>query len=252
MLRLDHRAAAPMLLALLVAVGMLLTAGAGGAPGPRKATVARTPPARPAARPASPAGQPLVVLLRDHVVRAAPRAHARSIGWVASRRPITRVRTVLPVLGRGAGWVHVRLPGRPNGHAGWISANRTRPATTDWRITIRLSSRRVTVYHRGRAQGRFRAVIGGPATPTPRGRFFVEEIVHLSRLGRPFALAISARSGVYRQFAGGPGQIALHGTTGIPGALGAAVSHGCVRLSARAMRWLARHVGPGVPLTIRA
>jgi hypothetical protein len=248
MFSLDLRAAAPAFLALLVAVGMLLSAGAGGAPGPRKATVVRAP----APRPAAPAGQRLVVLLRDHVVRATPRAYARRIGWVAARRPLTRVRTVLPVLGRRAGWVHVRLPGRPNGHAGWISAYRTRPATTEWRIAVRLSTRRVSVYHRGRLQGRFRAVIGRPDTPTPRGRFFVEEIIRLSKLGRPFALAVSARSGIYRQFAGGPGQIALHGTTGIAGALGTAVSHGCVRLSPRAMAWLARRVGPGVPLTIRA
>ena len=163
---------------------------------------------------------------------------------------------VLPVLGRaraGRGsWIHVRLPGRPNGHAGWISADHTRRTYTDWRVSIRLSTRRVTVFHRGRVEGRFRAVVGRASTPTPRGHFFVEEAVPLSRLGGPFALAISARSNVYQQFAGGPGQVALHGTTGLTGALGTAVSHGCIRLSRRAITWLARRTGPGVPLTIRS
>jgi len=106
------------------------------------------------------------------------------------------------------------------------------------------------VYRAGRLQARFRAVVGAATTPTPRGRFFVEETVPLSGLGAPYALAISARSNVYDEFAGGPGQVALHGTTGLPGARGSAVSHGCIRLSPRAMRWLGRRIGPGVPLKI--
>lgn len=47
-----------------------------------------------------------------------------------------------------------------------------------------------------------------------------------------------------------PGQIALHGTDHLAGAMGTAVSHGCVRLSTRAITWLARPIGAGVPLTI--
>ena len=40
--------------------------------------------------------------------------------------------------GRGA-WVHVRLPGRPNSHAGWISADRTRHATTQWLLSVSIA-----------------------------------------------------------------------------------------------------------------
>jgi L,D-transpeptidase catalytic domain len=199
----------------------------------------------------APPGTPLVALRSDHVVRAAPGARARRIGHVAARRPLTRVRTVLPVVARSGRWVRVRLPGRPNGHAGWIHADGTRRTSTHWRITVRLAKRLVTVYHRGRLRGRFRTVIGRPDAPTPRGRSFVEEILPVSGIGRPYALALSSRSAVYQEFAGGPGQVAFHGTTGIPGALGTAVSHGCLRLSPRAMRWLARRVRPGVPVTVR-
>ena len=72
------------------------------------------------------ATQRLVVLEHDHAVRARPSRHARTIEWLGARRPLTGVRTVLPVLGRtlapgGQAWVHVRLPGRPNSHAGWTS-----------------------------------------------------------------------------------------------------------------------------------
>lgn len=205
-----------------------------------------------------PATQPLVVLLGDHVVRATPSVNARRIETVRARRPLTNVRTVLPVLryatsSGGRSWARVRLPGRPNGHAGWILTDRTRRASTGWHISLRLSTRTVTVYHGGRVERRFRAVVGKRSTPTPRGRFFVEEALALGSRdsGGPFALAASARSNVLQQFAGGPGQIALHGTNGLPGSLGTAVSHGCIRLSTRAITWLARRIGAGVPLTIK-
>ena len=205
-----------------------------------------------------PATQPLVVLLADHVVRATPSLNARRIETVRARRPLTKVRTVLPVLAYatssgGHSWARVRLPGRPNGHAGWILTDRTRPTSTGWHILVRLSTRLVTVYHGGRLERRFRAVVGKRSTPTPRGRFFIEEAVALGSRdsGGPFALAASARSNVLQEFAGGPGQIALHGTNRLRGSLGTAVSHGCIRLSPRAITWLAGRIGAGVPLTIK-
>jgi lipoprotein-anchoring transpeptidase ErfK/SrfK len=203
------------------------------------------------------ANQALVVLLHDHVARTWPDARARRIESVSAWRPLTGAQTVLPVLGHavsrsGQSWVRVRLPGRPNGHTGWISVQQTKQTSTGWHIVITLSARRVTVYHYGRAGRRFRAVVGKPSTPTPRGRFFIEEPVALSSrdAGGPFALATSARSNVLQEFEGGPGQIALHGTDNLSGAPGTAVSHGCVRLSTSAITWLAGHVGAGVPLTI--
>jgi lipoprotein-anchoring transpeptidase ErfK/SrfK len=200
--------------------------------------------------------QALVVLLHDHVARTSPSTRAHRIESVAARRPLTRVRTILPVLGHavsaGQSWVHVRLPGRPNGHDGWIPARRTRSTSTPWHIVVTLSTRRVVVYRYGHAERRFLAVVGKPSTPTPRGRFFVEEALSLSSrdAGGPFALATSARSRVLQEFAGGPGQIALHGTDNLSGALGTAASHGCIRLSARAITWLAKRIGAGVPLTV--
>ena len=203
------------------------------------------------------ASQPLVVLLHDHVARVAPSAHGSRIEAVAARRPLTRSRTVLPVLGqrsnRKAGsWLRVRLPGRPNGHTGWISANRTHQTSTPWRLRVTLSTRRVTVYRGGHVRRQFRAVIGKPSTPTPRGAFFIEEALALSsyETGGPFALATSARSNVFQEFEGGPGQIGIHGTNNLSGAPGSAASHGCIRLHPRAITWLARRIGAGVPLTV--
>jgi lipoprotein-anchoring transpeptidase ErfK/SrfK len=203
----------------------------------------------------APKAQPLVVLLRAHVARSAPNAQAHRIEAVAGRRPLTQVPTILPVFGhggRGDSWLRVRLPGRPNGHVGWISTKGTRATETEWRILVSLSARRVTVVHSGRTVRRFRAVVGKPSTPTPRGSFFVEEALALSpdEAGSPYALATSARSDALQEFDGGPGQIALHGTRHLAGRPGTAVSHGCIRLNTRAITWLARRIGSGVPVTI--
>jgi lipoprotein-anchoring transpeptidase ErfK/SrfK len=110
----------------------------------------------------------------------------------------------------------------------------------------------LTVYDRGRIVHRFPAVVGKPSTPTPQGQFFIEEGLTLSpgASGAPYALATSARSNVFTEFDGGPGQIAIHGMDNLPGALGTASSHGCVRLDVPDITWLATHIGAGVPLSI--
>ena len=69
-------------------------------------------------------------------------------------------------------------------------------------------------------------------------------------VGAPFALALSARSDVFQQFAGGPGQIALHGLMNVGGVLGTATSHGCVRLDNGMMRWLVTRIRPGTTVTV--
>lgn len=245
MIRIPRTAVAPPGLRRAASLTTLALLGAAAGTAPAAATAA------------VPGTQPLVVLQHDRVARTAPDAGARRITTIAARRPLTRVRTILPVVGLATGsdgrsWVRVRLPGRPNGRKGWIPAVQMRPASTDWHISIDLSERRVTVRRGGRIARRFRASVGTRATPTPVGRFFVEEAVALSARdsGAPFALATSARSNVLQEFAGGPGQIALHGIANLSGALGTAISHGCVRLSTRAITWLARRIGAGVPLTV--
>jgi lipoprotein-anchoring transpeptidase ErfK/SrfK len=153
---------------------------------------------------------------------------------------------------RPGGWVRVSLPGRPNGHDGWIRSAATQRASTAWRLAVDLSSRTLTVYRLGHIVRTFRAVVGKPSTPTPTGSFFVEEPVRLAAgaAGGPFALALSARSDVLQEFDGGPGQIAVHGRDNIGGTLGTAASHGCVRLADSAVSWLVGRVGAGTPVTI--
>jgi lipoprotein-anchoring transpeptidase ErfK/SrfK len=201
--------------------------------------------------------QALAILFGSQTAMAAPDGSSATLERVTMRRPITGERTVLPVIGETAGvdgveWLQVILPGRPNGHAGWIRRSATHAALTSWHIVVDNSARRVTVYQHGRRVRVFRAVVGKPATPTPRGKFFVEEVIQLRArdVGAPFALALSARSNVLQEFGGGPGQIGVHGLMNVGGVLGSAASHGCVRLDNAAMHWLVIRIGPGVPVTI--
>ena len=204
---------------------------------------------------AAPAIQPtqaLVTLLATHEVHKWPSAKAGSLPLISAERPITGVRTVLPVLGQNKNWLHVRLPGRPNGLTGWIRKKATVSSSTPWHLVVEIARRRVLALRRGHVVKTFAAVVGKPSTPTPLGTFFVEEAIRLNPggMGAPFALALSARSNVYQEFDGGPGQIALHGLTGIGGVPGTAVSHGCIRLDSAAMTWLVLRIRAGAPVTI--
>jgi len=190
-------------------------------------------------------------------VRATPGVPAPNGRTIPAWAPITGAQTVLPVVGHattssGAHWLRVMLPGRPNSATGWIAQSATRSTTTSWRIAIRTATRQVRVYRRGRLVRSFRAVVGKPSTPTPNGRFFVEESSAMPEgsPGAPYALATSARSNVLQEFEGGPGQIALHGVMNLGGIPGTAVSHGCVRLTNPSIRWLAARISAGVPVRI--
>jgi hypothetical protein len=194
----------------------------------------------------------LVTLLAPHEVHKWPSTNSRSLPLISSTRPLTGVRTVLPVLGHTKNWLHVRLPGRPNGLTGWIRKKATTLSFTTWHLVVEIGQRRVLAFRSGHLMKSFPAVVGKPSTPTPTGTFFVEEALRLrpGGMGAPFALALSARSNVYQEFDGGPGQIALHGLTGIGGVPGTAVSHGCIRLDSVPMTWLVLRLRAGAPVTI--
>ena len=202
-------------------------------------------------------------LLTNKDVSAKPVFGSKPVTAVADQRPITLTTTTLPVLATrtdeaGRVWLKVRLPGRVLGRkapprTGWITATYTRVTTTNWHVVVNVKKRQVTAYKDGRRKRTFRAIVGTSATPTPRGEYFVEETVKLPKNfpGAPYAIAASARSPVLKEFMGGPGQIALHGLNNVGGQLGTAASHGCVRVSTGAIKWLSRYIKAGTPLTIR-
>jgi lipoprotein-anchoring transpeptidase ErfK/SrfK len=152
-------------------------------------------------------------------------------------------------------WLRVLLPRRPNGTSGWIPATRAVVRRTPWRVVVDVDGRRVSLLHNGRVRRSWRAVVGAPGTPTPRGLFAIAE-----RVRQPdphgfigsWALHLSAYSNVLDNFGGGPGTIGIHGRGGASlwDPLGSAASHGCIRIDNGPVAFLARRALEGTPVRI--
>jgi lipoprotein-anchoring transpeptidase ErfK/SrfK len=96
------------------------------------------------------------------------------------------------------------------------------------------------------------AGVGSPATPTPTGRFYVNQrLVPADRSGPfgPAALGISAFSPVLTRWPQG-GPIAIHGTDE-PGSIGRARSNGCIRLRNATLERVFAAAGAGTPVLVR-
>jgi lipoprotein-anchoring transpeptidase ErfK/SrfK len=151
-----------------------------------------------------------------------------------------------------ATWLHVALPLRPNGVTGWVRARNVQRALVHTRITVDLSERRVRLYRRGKLVLSSRAAVGSSATPTPLGRYYVNQRLVPRDASGPFgpgAVGISAFSPVLTGWAQG-GPIAIHGTNE-PWSIGHAVSNGCIRLPNPVLRRLFKQALAGTPVLIR-
>jgi lipoprotein-anchoring transpeptidase ErfK/SrfK len=150
-------------------------------------------------------------------------------------------------------WYHVQLPLRPNGITGWVRAAdvRLEPVTT--RIVVELGERRVILYERGREMMRIRVAIGSSATPTPTGRYYVNQRLIPADPTGPFgpgAIGISAFSPVLTGWVQG-GPIAIHGTNR-PELIGQAVSNGCIRVRNDELVRLFERTRAGTPVLVRS
>jgi lipoprotein-anchoring transpeptidase ErfK/SrfK len=146
----------------------------------------------------------------------------------------------------------VQVPKRPNGVTGWVSANAVGVEKVRTRIVVDLSDRRVTLLKDGRKVLSSTAAIGSTATPTPTGRFYVNQRLIPTEKTGPFgpgAVGISAFSDVLTGWAQG-GPIAIHGTNA-PWSIGKAVSNGCIRLPNRVLKRVFRQALNGTPVLIR-
>jgi lipoprotein-anchoring transpeptidase ErfK/SrfK len=195
----------------------------------------------------------IATLSHPAAVFRAPTVHTWTRQVLPLYTPLSHQRVSLPVLRRKGHWLRVLLPGRPNSHSGWIDARKAKLSKTPWRVVVKTESKRLFVFKGRRIVRSFPVVVGKQSTPTPHGRFYVEEAMILPphSLGSPYAYALSARSNVYQEFDGGPGQIAIHGIYGIGGTPGRAESHGCIRMTSAALTWMVRRFGTGTPVEIR-
>jgi lipoprotein-anchoring transpeptidase ErfK/SrfK len=194
------------------------------------------------------------------VARGTIAAHRRPGGAVVAR--FTRVTklgypTTFSIVGAivnrrcEASWYRVKLPVRPNGAVGYV-----RPADVDveqvtTRISVDLSRRELLLYRSGRLVLRTTVGVGSPASPTPVGRFYVNQRIDVTDAEGPYGpavLGISAFSNVLTGWAEG-GPIAIHGTNE-PWSIGRAASHGCIRVANATLERLFADTPAGTPVVI--
>lgn len=205
---------------------------------------------------------PLVSSNRSYAadVRRFVRIHRRPGGKVFSRFArlnVNGVPTVFAALESVTGprcraaWYRVMLPLKPNGQTGYVRARDVNLRALRTRLVVDLSTRRLTVFDRGRRVLGSKVAIGARSTPTPTGRFYVNQRFRDDPAG-PYgwaAIGISAFSEVLHGWPQG-GPVAIHGTNR-PSLLGLPVSNGCIRVSNPVIKRLWRLAPTGTPVLVQ-
>ena len=148
--------------------------------------------------------------------------------------------TSYPVIAQSDSWYQILLavrrglpsqvgPTGVNDATGWVHADDVTTSTTDYRITVSLSNREVTLLRGHQVLARTETGIGKPATPTPVTRTFVMSIHPdpQATYSRVF-VAFGAHSPTLDSFSEGPAPIAIHAYPSHSGA----ISNGCLRIPA--------------------
>lgn len=202
---------------------------------------------------------------RDNGVSLVAYARSRRLSVYASPRA-KRPRLKLPkrdengtqtsflVQSARPGWVHVHLPTRPNGSMGWVRRDAVKLYDDRFLVVIRLGRHELQLWKGDKLEARYPVAVGTSSTPTPRGLFYIVELLQPSDPGGsygPYSFGLSAHSDVLRTFAGGDGRVGLHGTNQ-PALIGSSVSHGCIRIRNESIRKLARVLPLGTPVEIHS
>jgi lipoprotein-anchoring transpeptidase ErfK/SrfK len=184
-------------------------------------------------------------------VRREPSGSAGAVTTLKATTPLGSPTTVLVVDERD-GWLQVSLPVRPNGSTGWIPRDAVELRTNALAITVDRGRKQLTLTRDGAVELEAPVADGTAANPTPSGSFYVTDIVETDDEGGaygPYALGLSGHSETLSEFAGGDGQLGLHGTND-PGTIGTSVSHGCVRVTNDVIVQLVGMVPLGTPVTV--
>jgi lipoprotein-anchoring transpeptidase ErfK/SrfK len=196
------------------------------------------------------------VVLRPVYARAQPSAGAAIVTRVGTLTEEHAPNMVLALESihdaRGTLWVRVRLSILPNNSTGWVPRSALGPLRVrTTRLVIDRAFFTATLFRDGAAVFRTRIGVGRTDWPTPRGEFYVREL--LTNFGDPFygpaAFGTSAKSPVPTGYFAGA-FIGIHGTNA-PELIPGRISHGCIRLRNAAILRLVKLMPLGTPVTIR-
>jgi lipoprotein-anchoring transpeptidase ErfK/SrfK len=185
------------------------------------------------------------------------RTSRRSVEARFGKLNVNGYQTVFGVLGAivhadcTPAFYRVQLPIKPNGAIGYVRATSLELQTVPTRIVVDVSARRLTLFEHGRRALTATVAVGSPATPTPIGRFYVNQRLIPADTSGPYgpaAIGISAYSNVLTGWAQG-GPVAIHGTDE-PWSIGHAASNGCIRLPNATLSRLFKIAVAGTPVII--
>ena len=151
-------------------------------------------------------------------------------------------------------WYNVHLPVRPNGTTGWVHIDQVEIRTVSLHVMVDQSERLLTVFDGDEVLLSTSVAVGTEENPSPNGYFYITDKLltgNPSGAYGPVAFGISGFSDTLSSFAGGPGQIGIHGTNN-PDSIGTAASHGCIRVNNDVILDLSELLPLGTPVTIQA
>lgn len=189
-------------------------------------------------------------------IRSGPTVTAKSISRLRLRTELGGPEAYL-VLSRwrdpeARDWLRIRVPGRPNGRVGWVSARALGDLRrTTMSVEVQRKRNRVLVRRNGKVVMRARIGHGAPGTPTPGGRYWIRDrfTVKTGGLYGPRALGTAAYAPYLTDWPMG-GVIGFHGTNQ-PGLIPGRPSHGCIRMRNADIKRFYRLVKRGTPVHIR-
>lgn len=256
----------------LIATTALVAGNASAAEPPADVPPGGTPPGQTPPAPTPPAAPPAPVATYTKLsnettlsrwaytnltlkIRKSPSPKARSLGKLRfnTEDGLPEIYLALQMFtsAKGAEWVEIRVPGRPNGRTGWVP----REGLGEFKVVrtqlvIDRRKLRITLFKKGRAIFRAPVGIGKPGTPTPAGKFWIRE--KLKGFGNPIYGPLAFGTAAYSKLSDWPGGgvVGIHGTNQ-PHLIPGRPSHGCVRLKNSAILKLARKLPLGTPLLIR-
>jgi hypothetical protein len=172
-------------------------------------------------------------------------------GWSFTNPTLIGSPLVFLVAENHGDWLAVMTPTRPNQQIGYVAADQVDLSTHEWSIEIDVTDNRLRVWDGPDLRIDTATVDGKPSSPTPLGRYYINETQQQSPTGVYGSWIISTNgfSDSLERFSGEVPIFAVHGTNR-PETMGQDLSNGCVRVPNDVVEFIAAHVPAGTPIDV--
>ncbi len=179
-------------------------------------------------------------------------ARRTSLGWAYTNPTYFKGPLAFLVTQNDGEWLKVLVPARPNRTEGWVRTADVTVTVVQHRIELDLSDFHLKAFNGNEVIADTKVVVGTLGTPTPTGRFYLNDKVQQSYTGGsygPWILSTNGYSEALDLFDNGLPVIGFHGTNQ-PGLVGTRSSNGCVRMPNDVVSKLVAELPLGTPITI--